>query len=88
VTFKIKRTAGQGVEFEINSSGRRPGPFSPFAMPDSLYRMAARRTINALLAENRALRHNKMVVYQPKPRPIHRLLGSVLNALAPKEEDE
>ena len=88
--FHIKRTPGQGITFEIGGDGRSgPRFFTPFAMPDSLYRMAARRVIDALLEENRALRHNKQasmpahLILVPRPRYL-RVLGSVLKRLDPE----
>ena len=90
--FNIKRTAGQGVTFEIDG-GRAGSPWrswSPFAMPDSLYRRAARIVIEGLLAENRALRHNKQaampahLILMPRPR-YRRVVESVLMRLGKGE---
>jgi hypothetical protein len=58
------------VDFELHlrpfrmrvaHQGRKPGgaklvSYAPFALPDSLYRQAARRVIQKLIDENRALR--------------------------------
>lgn len=67
MTFKIKRTKGQGIEFEIASGTMlRPSrPFGSLAMPDSAYRKIARATVNGLIEENRQLRHGRKGANEP-----------------------
>lgn len=84
--LRIERTPGQGVDIKFDS-GRTDGGYQ-WGLPARVYRKMAREVIEGLLAENRALRHGRLQPTLPQPSLMLYLRSTVLQRLAPKDEED